>query len=431
MVITYSKPKENIKEKPKTKATVVKEQILLEHYRTSPIAPKLTEERPTGFVSVKNNNWNFEEIGIKETQYLTHFFHHWAAKFIPQIPQNIIRKYGKPGDIVLDPFAGCGTTLVEAKLLGCPSYGIDINPLAIKICQAKIDKIDNQLLEKFLLWLDHYNNNYELLFKKGQLQLFEEEKFPEDPTLFEGSDKWFRSDVAKCIKLILQKIKNFDSNIKNFIEVGLSDLLKGISNARSDRTVPALPKNSRYYDKKHERWLDNETRKINVFQRLSSQLKRMFLTLEQFHHLSDNRIICRPILGDARYLSRFVPKANIVITSPPYWSAQNYQKLHFVSFKILDLNEPGQTEIGRNPSGYLNDMDMVAGELSKILDGIFAIVIGESKDNIHEEVKNLILARGMKVVETIKRTISNHTFFAKAVQQEFIYVFKNTPKWRR
>lgn len=431
MVTTYSKLKENIKEKLKTKATIIKDQILLEHYRILPIEHKLTEEKPVGFVYVKNNNWNFKEIGIKETQYLTHFFHHWAAKFIPQIPQNIIRKYGKPGDIVLDPFVGCGTTLVEAKLFGCPSYGVDINPLAIKICQAKVEKINTQLLEKFLLWLDYYNKSYRMSFKKGQLQLFEDDGLSEDPVLFDGSDRWFRSDVAKCIKLILHKIKNFDSNIKNFIEVGLSDLLKGMSNARSDRTVPTLPKSSRYYDKKHERWLDNETREINVFQRLSSQLKRMLLTLQQFHHLTDNQIVCHPILGDARYLSEFVPKANIVVTSPPYWSAQNYQKLHFLSFKILDLNEPGKIEIGRDPSDYLNDMDMVVGQISKILDGIFAIVIGESKNNIHEEVKNLILARGMKEVETIRRTISNHTFFAKAVQQEFIYVFKNTPKWRR
>ncbi len=128
---------------------------------------KLPESKLIGIVLPKGNNWDFEEIGIKHTQYLTHFFHHWAAKFIPQIPQNIIRKYGKPGDIVLDPFVGCGTTLVEAKLSGCPSYGIDINPLAIRICQAKVKKINRDLLDDFIFWLDHFNREYKKHIEKG------------------------------------------------------------------------------------------------------------------------------------------------------------------------------------------------------------------------------------------------------------------------
>ena len=384
--------------------------------------PKLIGDVPT-----QGSNWDFEEIGIKHTQYLTHFFHHWAAKFIPQIPQNIIRRYGTPGDVILDPFAGCGTTLVEAKLYGCPSYGIDINPLAIKICQAKVRKINKHIIDDFVLWLDYFNHTYREYIEKGQLGLFEEEKLPEDPALFPDSNKWFRDDVARCVKVILQKIENLDASTKNFVEIGLSDLLKGMSNARSDRTMPCLPKTSRYYDKKHERWLDNDTRVINVFQRLLGQLKRMRFAAGKFQDLTREDLPCKPILGDARCLGKYIKKANIVVTSPPYWSAQNYQKLHSLSFKILKLSEPGELEIGRKASSYLDDMKIVVEELRKILDGIFAIVIGESKDNIHEEVKELILKQGMKEEKTIKRNISNHTFFAKSVQEEFIYIFRNSP----
>lgn len=388
---------------------------------------KLPESKLIGIVLPKGNNWDFEEIGIKHTQYLTHFFHHWAAKFIPQIPQNIIRKYGKPGDIVLDPFVGCGTTLVEAKLSGCPSYGIDINPLAIRICQAKVKKINRDLLDDFIFWLDHFNREYKKHIEKGQLDLFEEERLPENPTLFPNSNKWFRDDVARCIKFILRKIKEFDASTKNFIEIGISDLLKGLSNARSDRTMPCLPKSNRYYDKKHERWMDNETRVLNVFQRLLGQLKRMRFALEEFQRLTKEDLDCEPILGDARCLSKFIKKANIVVTSPPYWNAQNYQKLHLLSFKVLKLPEPGKPEIGRKVSSYLDDIETVIKELRKILDGIFAIVIGESKDDIHNQIKHLILKQGMKEEKIIKRNIINHTFFAKSVQQEFIYIFRNSP----
>lgn len=80
---------------------------------------------------------------MKETQAGTHFFHHWTAKFIPQIPRRVIETYARPGDVVLDPFMGCGTTLVEAARLGYNAWGTDINPLAVKIAQAKTARIDD------------------------------------------------------------------------------------------------------------------------------------------------------------------------------------------------------------------------------------------------------------------------------------------------
>ncbi len=60
-------------------------------------------------------DWDFADHGMKQTQASVHFFHHWTAKFIPQIPRRIIEQYARPGDIVLDPFMGSGTTLVEAS----------------------------------------------------------------------------------------------------------------------------------------------------------------------------------------------------------------------------------------------------------------------------------------------------------------------------
>jgi hypothetical protein len=50
------------------------------------------------------DNWDFADLGIRHTQYLTHFFHHYTAKFIPQIPLNVIHRYAVAGNIVVDPF---------------------------------------------------------------------------------------------------------------------------------------------------------------------------------------------------------------------------------------------------------------------------------------------------------------------------------------
>src|SRR3989339_1416472 len=82
--------------------------------------------------------------GNGSTTYLTHNFHTYPAKFIPQIPKSAILQFTKEGDTVLDPFCGCGTTLVEAKLLNRNAIGVDLNPIATLVSKAKTNKIDRE-----------------------------------------------------------------------------------------------------------------------------------------------------------------------------------------------------------------------------------------------------------------------------------------------
>lgn len=84
--------------------------------------------------------WSFPERG----NWATHkpaYRGNWA----PQIPRNLILKYTKGGDLVLDPMVGAGTTLIEAKLLNRDAIGIDINPQAIKLTKEALKfEIDNK-----------------------------------------------------------------------------------------------------------------------------------------------------------------------------------------------------------------------------------------------------------------------------------------------
>jgi len=71
--------------------------------------------------------WSFPDRGDWATHNPT-----YRGNFAPQIPRNIIIKYSKEGDTVLDPMVGGGTTLIECKLLGRNGIGKDINPKAIE-----------------------------------------------------------------------------------------------------------------------------------------------------------------------------------------------------------------------------------------------------------------------------------------------------------
>ena len=358
----------------------------------------------------RDESWDFADLGMKDTQDSTHFFHHWTAKFIPQIPRRVIETYAGPGDVILDPFMGCGTTLVEAARLGHDSWGTDINPLAVKIARAKTARIDDTAVTDLISWLDDAARDPERHRARSA-------------RLFPGGEDWFRDDVARSIRAVLNRTRALDDATRNFVEVGLSDLLKGVSNARMDRTIPTLPDRPSYEDKKHYyRVVDNRTREINSFSRLRSQLRRMQAALAAFH--SEARGQAEPIPHDARDLTSLNRRAQLAVTSPPYWSAQNYQKMHMLSFHLLRLQEPGSAEIGRRARDYLPDMDAVLRQLARLLDGHFVLVIGESRDGIHEEVRAQCEAHGMRLVDTFRRRLINQAFFAKAVKNEFVYVFR-------
>ena len=77
-----------------------------------------------------------------DSSYGSHAWHPFPAKFPPQLPKFLIERLSDPGDVVLDPMAGSGTTLVEAVRLGRRAVGCDIDPLARMIAAAKLTPVD-------------------------------------------------------------------------------------------------------------------------------------------------------------------------------------------------------------------------------------------------------------------------------------------------
>lgn len=78
--------------------------------------------------------WSFPDRGNWST-HKGNYRGNWA----PHIPKNLILKYTKQGDTVLDCFLGSGTTAIECKLLNRNSIGIDINPIAIDITKQRLN----------------------------------------------------------------------------------------------------------------------------------------------------------------------------------------------------------------------------------------------------------------------------------------------------
>jgi DNA modification methylase len=95
-----------------------------------------------------DDSWSFKELDRSEISYLTHSYHTYPAKFIPQLAARLINENTNIGDLVCDPFMGSGTTLVEAIVHGRRAYGTDINPVAVLVTKAKTTPIEPQKLER-------------------------------------------------------------------------------------------------------------------------------------------------------------------------------------------------------------------------------------------------------------------------------------------
>lgn len=89
---------------------------------------------PENFELEMTSVWDFPERG----KWATHDAK-WRGNWSPYIPRNILLRYSQEGDMVLDQFAGGGTTLVEAKLLNRNIIGVDVNETALDRCRAKVD----------------------------------------------------------------------------------------------------------------------------------------------------------------------------------------------------------------------------------------------------------------------------------------------------
>lgn len=89
--------------------------------------------QPNNFQLEPTTVWSFPDRG----KWATHSGG-YRGNWSPYVPRNLILRYSKPGDWILDQFVGSGTTLVEAKLLGRNAVGVDINPQSVSISEINL-----------------------------------------------------------------------------------------------------------------------------------------------------------------------------------------------------------------------------------------------------------------------------------------------------
>jgi len=181
------------------------------------ISQKVPEQVYFYKLRVEDFSWDYRGESIKS---YTQGFHSYPAMMIPQVAHRLIKEYSKEGDVLLDPFCGSGSVLVEAKITRRYSWGIDLNPLAALIARVKTTPIDPSIL---------YKEYYSLIDRIREMHDDE----AHSPQFF-NLHFWFKESVIKSlarIKAAIDKIKA--TEVGEFFQVTFSEVVRLSSNSRS------------------------------------------------------------------------------------------------------------------------------------------------------------------------------------------------------
>ena len=264
--------------------------------------PASRRHRRKTFASIKiDPAWSFTGATIKDTAYITHGFYTYPAKFIPQLARRLIVEHSREGALVIDPFMGSGTTLVEAMVENRRGLGVDVNEIAVLVSKVKTTPL-----------------NQERLQKAGErvMARLDESASPCAAALPERIDYWF-APRAKHKLLILREaiLRIRDADIRDFFLVAFAQILKSCSIWMQKSVKP-----TRDWDKKE----------IDPWAKFSWQWRKM---LHQ-HGAFLRHLRAKPLAAalaetaDCRHLPCEDGEAALVVTSPPYVTSYEYADLH-------------------------------------------------------------------------------------------------------
>ena len=261
----------------------------------------------------------------RKVSYATHGIHKYPAKFIPQIPRYCIEAYSRPGDLVLDPFMGSGTTLLEAYIAGRNSCGIDIHPLARLIAKVKITPLDPEVLsslaERLLEDIREDEENVD-------------EWVPEIP----NREHWFRPRVLRDLARIKKNVWAMRrGDYQDFFKICFSSIIRKVSNSDDDSLIPEVTSFQRKLDEQGKTSYDSLARFENTVRNKlldAADLWRLSLeVVEKYGNAPEIRIIGR----DARDIDLRDGAVDLAVTSPPYVSAVHYVSVHKLEMFWLDM----------------------------------------------------------------------------------------------
>lgn len=291
-------------------------------------------------------SWSERDLPERVRTKHVHRLHPYLGKYIPQLVEELFRRHVPARGRVLDPFAGSGTTLVQALESGLDSVGLDIAAFNCLLMRVKTDAHNPFVLEREL-------RDALVRFERG-------EGDPGGATPF--VEAWFAPRAQ-------EELLRFRSLTGDYTHAGVLQVVLARAARSARRTThfdldfPTAPQLEPYWCYKHRRECTPVDHAGHFVRRYTLDT---LTRLKEFARIRSRRFV-EVLHGDARELA--LPGVfDAVVTSPPYPGLIDYHEQHRYAYELLGLSDLREREIGAAEQG--TSKQAIAG----YVDGISSVL---------------------------------------------------------
>jgi DNA modification methylase len=328
-------------------------------------------------------SWSEAELPERERTKHVHRLHPYLGKFVPQLAEVFLRRYASPGQLVWDPFAGSGTTLVEANAFGARAAGCDVSAFNCLLMRAKTGAYDPAELLSDIVRLS----------KSGASRTTR------------GAGRYLRQWYApRALSELLAFRERIDGTAyPELWQVVLSRSARSARLARhDDLDFPAEPVVGEYFCHKHRR-VCRPVGEADKF--LRRYVRDAAQRVQEFADLRSGEPV-DVLHGDARLLDPPGP-VDLVLTSPPYPGLIDYHEQHAYAYELLGLERRDSDEIGRGVKGYCDDIAAVLARAGRALrPGGKIVVVVNDRRGLYD---GILAAAGLGLEDRLLRHVNRRT----------------------
>jgi hypothetical protein len=338
-------------------------------------------------------SWSEQQLPERVRTKHVHRLHPYLGKFIPQLVEVLLDRHLVRGQRVLDPFAGSGTTLVQALESGMHATGSDVAAFNCLLMEVKTSRYDLFALESDL-------RDCLRRFEAGAGAAGEATKFVRD---------WYAPQAIE--ELLRFRSLLADYRHADVLRVVLSRAARSARRtAHFDLDFPRTPRTEPYWCHKHRR----ECRPVESAAKFLTRYTLDTLArLKDFARVRSARSVA-VLHGDARELELGGP-FDAIVTSPPYPGLIDYHEQHRYAYELLGLDDRRERELGAAARGtsrtaveeYVSGIAAVlARAKASLRRGAPACIVVNDRRTLYPEILD---RAGLVLVERLERHVNRRT----------------------